>query len=132
MLKGGYFHQACADLDNKTSAVLRELMLVLSHLFGRRNCRQVDDPEEVEIIKRSSSIVYLPPMPEKATSILRKHNQMTLNIFTTYVKTFAAKHLKEEENCLPLTRTQIGSAQYDRSINGHATSNGATNGSAIS
>jgi hypothetical protein len=97
-----------------------EMILVLSHLFGRRVCREVDDPEEAEKIKRSPSIVYLPPMPEEATQILRKHNKTTLDIFTTYVKSFAAQHAKEEERYLPLTHTPVGRAPSNaKAVNGN-------------
>ncbi|KAH8687441.1 hypothetical protein BGZ60DRAFT_393597 [Tricladium varicosporioides] len=114
LLRGGYFHTLCTDIDSKTEAatqaVLQEIVLVLSHLFGRRVCRVVDDPEEAERIHRSPSKVYLDPMPDVATQILRKHNKDTLNVFTTYVKTFATQHVKEEENSLPLTRIPVGLA----------------------
>jgi len=60
--------------------------LVLSHIFGRRVCREVDDEEEAEMIKRSPSIVYLPSLPEDAADILRNHNRETLEIFTAYVR----------------------------------------------
>ncbi len=104
-------------------------MVVLCHIFGRQICRVAEDPEEVELIKRSPSIVYLPPMPEDATKILRKHNKETLDIFTTYVKTFAAQNIKEEERYLPLTQVPVGLAPSSgdgKQTNGHATSNGNT------
>lgn len=100
-----------------------EMMLVLSHLFGRRVTREVDDPEEAEKIKRSPSNVYLDPMPEAAANILRKHNKETLDIFTTYVKTFAAQHVKEDERYLPLTKTPVGLAPPP--INGSAVAKGS-------
>lgn len=111
--------------------VLQKMMLVLSHLFGRRVCREVDDPEEAEKIKRSPSIVYLPPMPEDAAVILRKHNKDTLEIFATYVKTFAAQHVKEEERYLPLTHIPVGfapSLANGKAANGSAVPNGTANG----
>ena len=107
------------------------MILVLCHIFGRRVVREVDDPEEAENIKRSPSIVYLPPMPEDAAKILRKHNHETLDIFTTYVKTFAAQHVKEDERYLPLTRVPVGLAPplpLEKSANRNAGANG--NGSA--
>lgn len=110
LLRGGYFHNLCADIDTRTSAVLYDMILVLSHIFGRRVCRHVDDPEEIERIKRSPSIVYLPSMPEEATKILRAHNKNTLDIFTTYAKTFAAQHVTGLENVLPLTKVAVGPA----------------------
>jgi hypothetical protein len=90
-------------------------------------CREVDDSEEAEKIKRSPSIVYLPPMPEDAAVILRKHNKDTLEIFTTYVKTFAAQHAKEEERYLPLTHIPAGwspSLANGKPVNGYVIGNG--------
>lgn len=128
LLKGAYFHRICADIDTKTDLVLRELMLSLCHIFGRRIVREVDDEEEAEKIKRSPSIVYLPSLPEEAADILRDHNKKTLEIFTSYVKTFAAQHIKDEDRYLPLTKTPIGMATPEQ-VNGKI-SNGQANGSA--
>jgi hypothetical protein len=108
LLRGGFFHKLCADIDTKTSPVLYDMMLVLSHIFGRRVCREVDDEEERESIKQSPSIVYLPAMPEEASKILQSHNKHTLDIFATYAKTFAAQYIKGQENRLPLTNMTIG------------------------
>lgn len=41
LIKEGYFHELCRDISENESSVLRDLMLVLAHLFGRRLCRQV-------------------------------------------------------------------------------------------
>lgn len=41
LIKGGYFHELCAEINSRESHVLRSLMLVLAHLFGRQPCRQV-------------------------------------------------------------------------------------------
>ena len=127
LLKGGYFHKLCANIDANTDMKLRDLMLVLSHIFGRRVCREVDDEQEAEKIKRSPSIVYLPSLPEDAADILRDHNKKTLEIFTAYVKTFSAQHIKEEERYLPLTKTPIGAAPTI-SANGHANGSAHVNG----
>jgi ATP-dependent RNA helicase DDX60 len=66
-------------------------------------------------------------MPEDASIILRKHNSETLDIFSTYVKTFAAQHIKEEERYLPLTHIPVGfapSLANAKLANGHAIPNG--------
>lgn len=100
----------------------------MAHLFGRRVTREIDDPEEAAKIKRSPSIVYLPAMPEDAVKILRRHNRQTLDIFTTYVKTFAAQHAEEEERYLPLTHTPVGrSPDNDKG----AATNGIKNGNHV-
>jgi ATP-dependent RNA helicase DDX60 len=87
------------------------MMLVLSHLFGRKVCREIDDPATAEMIRRSPSMVYLPPLPENAAALLRQHNANTLSIFTSYVKTFAEQHVKGADRQLPLTNIVVGSEE---------------------
>ena len=41
LLKGGYFHELCSEIHDRESHVLRTLMVVMAHLFGRRPCREV-------------------------------------------------------------------------------------------
>lgn len=102
LIKEGYFHQLCADLKDKESAVLRELMVVMAHLFGQRPCREADQ-EYFETVKKSSSIVFLEKLPDLASDILRQHNKDTLEIFTTYVDTFVEQHITYDDCKLPLT-----------------------------
>lgn len=108
LLKAGYFHGLCADIQSKPSAILRQLMLVMAHLFGRRPFRQSDAEFIEQIVKRSSSIVFLPELPKRASNILKQHNRETLETFTTYVKTFAKQHIQGEDRTLPLTGFQVG------------------------
>jgi len=49
LIKGGYFHELCSEINDKESHVLRTLMVVMAHLFGRRPCR------EVSLLSRSRS-----------------------------------------------------------------------------
>lgn len=63
----------------------------------------------------SPSVVYLEPLPKTANIILRKHNQDTLSVFQTYVKTFAEQHCKAEERKLPLSGIDIG-VKADESV----------------
>lgn len=114
LLNGKYFHKLCADIDTNSDEVLRTMVLVLSHLFGRRVVREVDDPEEAEKIHRSPSNVYLDPMPEDAANILRGHNKSTLEVFSTYVKTFAEQHINEDEHTLPFTQSPVGPNEANR------------------
>ncbi|KAG9243714.1 hypothetical protein BJ878DRAFT_509403 [Calycina marina] len=122
LLRAGYFHNLCANIDTNSDEVLQSLMLVLSHLFGRRASRKVDGEEEAEKIKNSPSMVYLDPLPKEADDILRKHNEQTLEVFTTYVKTFAAQHVKNDDRYLPLTKTPVGAATPNKpkAVNGSA------------
>ncbi|KAJ4411487.1 hypothetical protein N0V91_001271 [Didymella pomorum] len=108
LLKNGYFHELCNNVNTNQESVLRELMLTMSHLFGRLQCRQADEEFVQEVIKGSPSVVFLPDMPEKAVDVLRKHNKQTLDIFTSYVRTFVEQHIQEPDNTLPLTTTVVG------------------------
>lgn len=108
LLKDGYFHELCAKIDTNKEQVLRELMLTMSHLFGRRHCRQADEEYVQEVVKKSPSIVFLPSMPEQAANVLRRHNKNTLDIFTAYVRTFVDQHVTEPDNTLPLTAVTVG------------------------
>ena len=113
LLKGGYFHRLTANFpgtEENEVDTLREMMAVLAHLFGRRPLRQADlEPDNLARIKRSSSIVLLPSMPNDAREILAQHTNETLNIFTTYVQTFSEQHLQDRnDNVLPFTGTAYG------------------------
>ena len=61
--------------------------------------------------------MFLPALPAPAAKILRKHNEDTLQVFTTYVKTFVDQHIKTDDDKLPLTRMTAGGSD-DRTIPG--------------
>ncbi|KAF4635733.1 hypothetical protein G7Y89_g2365 [Cudoniella acicularis] len=109
LLCAGYFHDLCQDIDANPERVCLTLMLVLSHIFGRQPCKRSDEEFVKHVIKRSSSIVFLPPLPKQAKKTLHAHNEETLAIFQTYVKTYADQHLHEPDDKLPLTQLRIGS-----------------------
>ncbi|KAF2021325.1 DEAD/DEAH box helicase [Aaosphaeria arxii CBS 175.79] len=108
LLKDGFFHKLCANVEKNSENVLKELMLTLAHLFGRVYCRQADQEHVDEVVKKSQSLVFLPPMPTDAAHILRSHNSSTLEIFSAYVQTFAEKHIDQSDDKLPLTQIKIG------------------------
>ena len=109
LIKEGYFHDLCSEIDVAESRVLRTLMIVLAHLFGRRPCRHSDQEYIEQFVKRSPSVVFLPPLPASASRILQQHNKQTLEIFTTYVRTFVDQHIHSPDTKLPLTGLSIGS-----------------------
>ncbi|KAF2871247.1 DEAD/DEAH box helicase-like protein [Massariosphaeria phaeospora] len=108
LLKDGFFHQLCANVNTGPEPVLKELMLTMAHLFGRQYCRQADEEFVEEVVKRSPSIVFLPSMPKQAADVLRKHNESTLDIFTAYVQTFVDQHVQHADDTLPLTQVKVG------------------------
>lgn len=108
LLKDGFFHELCADIDNNPAKVLQDLMLTLSHLFGRQYCRHSDQEFINEVVKKSPSIVFLPPLPSGAANVLRSHNKNTLDIFQAYVQTFIEQHVQDPDDSLPLTGIKVG------------------------
>ncbi|OQU93957.1 hypothetical protein CLAIMM_00390 [Cladophialophora immunda] len=108
LLKNGYFSNLCGDILVRPKQVLLTLMLVMSHLFGRRYLRQSVVESRRAESRRSSSVVVLPPLPEKAASILLAHNDQTLDVYAAYVSTYIDQHVKEPDHNLPLTGLKYG------------------------
>ncbi|KAJ4265390.1 hypothetical protein NW762_004678 [Fusarium torreyae] len=107
LLRGGYFHEVCKDIDNNRERVLRELMLVLSHLFNRIPIQQKS--KLVKKADRSSSEIFLRRLPDAAEKLLIRHNQETLSIFKDYVHSYVNQHLVgKPDRELPLTKISVG------------------------
>ncbi|KAM0200221.1 hypothetical protein ACHAPI_002645 [Fusarium lateritium] len=107
LLRGGYFHELCKDIDDARDRVLRELMLVLSHLFNRVPIQR--GGKLVGIAAQSSSDVFLKRLPDVAEKMLIRHNQETLSIFRDYVQSYINQHLVgRPDRQLPLTKIYVG------------------------
>ncbi|ORY63865.1 uncharacterized protein BCR38DRAFT_433323 [Pseudomassariella vexata] len=109
LLKSGYLHELCAKINQQPKEVLQSLVLVLCHLFSRISCPRYKDQKWVDtVVHKSPSLVMLPALPEKAERILRGHNQETLEIFESYVRTYVEQHLLETpDNKLPFTNHTV-------------------------
>ncbi|OJD33892.1 dead deah box helicase [Diplodia corticola] len=111
LLRDGYFHRLCAGIrqtPDSIERILSTVVLVLSHIFGRRYNRQVDREFVEEVAKRSPSSILLAPLPADAARILHAHNRDALDVFKTYVRTYVAQHVSEPDNILPLTGVKCG------------------------
>ncbi|KAH8695246.1 hypothetical protein BGW36DRAFT_429127 [Talaromyces proteolyticus] len=108
LLSNGYFHSLCKDIRDNPEDVLLEMMLVMSHLFGRYYVPSAVLESYEVAAKKSPSIVVLPPLPEPAAKVLRHHNQKTLDIYAAYVSTFIDQHVEEEDCILPFTNMKFG------------------------
>ncbi|KKO98266.1 DEAD/DEAH box helicase [Trichoderma harzianum] len=107
LLRGGYFHQLCSDIYKNPERVLLEMMLVLSHLFVRIPVKE--NEKLVEIAKTSSSVIFLPPLPQAAERLLIRHNKETLSIFKRYVRSYVSHNLtNKRDRSLPFTQTVVG------------------------
>ncbi|KAL5335419.1 DEAD/DEAH box helicase [Aspergillus crustosus] len=115
LLRSGYFHATCQHIRTKPKETLRTLILVMAHLFGRHLLR----PSVLESFasrNKSTSVVILPELPRKAAKTLRSHNENTLKIYSTYVKTFVDQHVTEPDCMLPLTKIKCGGDASARDI----------------
>lgn len=117
LLKEGYLNELCAGIDQDEDETLLTLMLVMSHLFFRRLCRQSVVEVKLKAAKPLSSVVFLPPLPGPAAEILENHNRQTLRVYETYVKTFVDQHIKDDDNALPLSGMEFGAPEV-RSVDG--------------
>lgn len=108
LLKDGYFHHLCKDIDTDKDTVLLELMLVMSNLFSRLNLRTSKLEQLSDIKGKSPSIVILPSLPPRAKQVLQLHNQETLGIYKSYVKTFVQQHFPDPDCRLPLSGIACG------------------------
>ena len=107
LLQEGYFHELCASFSPSMNPTKRrdmtlELVLTLSHLFGRIP-RNMTRPN-TSTTRRTS----LPRLPRRPYNILARHNAQTLAIFRAYVHSYATQHLASTpDNTLPFTHHTI-------------------------
>ncbi|OQD81278.1 hypothetical protein PENANT_c028G06050 [Penicillium antarcticum] len=111
LLRAGYFHRLCKNLSTDTKGTLRNLMLVMSHLFGRHPLRLSTLESYKSSEKKASSIVVLPPLPKRAAAVLAAHNDQVLKIYTGYVTSFINQHVKGEDCQLPFSGIKCGGDQ---------------------
>ncbi|KAI4156222.1 MAG: hypothetical protein LQ340_000445 [Diploschistes diacapsis] len=105
---GGYFHKLTQNIGWNAPHVLQTLMLVLANIFGRRRFRTAISQEAMNRARNSPSVVFLPPLPQEAATILAEHDAETKRIFENYVSTFVDQHMHNPDNTLPFTRLKIG------------------------
>ncbi|KAG9254633.1 DEAD/DEAH box helicase [Emericellopsis atlantica] len=107
LLKGGYFHRLCADIDKNPDKVMLEMMLVLSHVFNRLQVRKTEDFSAAH--GKSSSLIFLPRLPEQAEKLLMDHNADTLATYKDYVRSYISHQLQDKpDRVLPFTKTAVG------------------------
>ncbi|XP_078360877.1 putative ATP-dependent RNA helicase DDX60 [Oculina patagonica] len=103
-LQRGLFHKICKGQRRRpfSEHVMRKMVLVLSHLFGRRflhaNFKRV-----VRLCPTSK--VILEDLPYEFAEALQDYNRQVTDVFSQYLTTVAAEIEKDrgEENKLPLS-----------------------------
>ncbi|XP_068713439.1 probable ATP-dependent RNA helicase DDX60 isoform X2 [Montipora foliosa] len=103
-LQRGLFHKLCKQGNNGKfpEDVMRTMVLVLSHLFGRV---YLHPNYKRRIHLCPTSKVILEDLPREFAEALRSYNEEVTNVFRQYLTTVAAEHEREqgEENKLPLS-----------------------------
>ncbi|KAF8632345.1 hypothetical protein AX15_001928 [Amanita polypyramis BW_CC] len=112
LMHSGVLHNICIQAD--TAKARRDFIHLMCHLFGRRYISRITlNSESIsKLTKRYPSMIVLPPLTENIRDVLTKHDQDVLDIFTTYVITYAKEHHSHMgvDNCLPLSGIRYISA----------------------
>jgi hypothetical protein len=109
LLKGGYFHRLCSNIRRNPTEVLRNLVLVMAHLFNRIQKRPDSHPWAPEKAQASPGQYQLPRLPHDAEYLLIRHNKETLQTFKAYASTFIDQYLDgTPDRHLPLTGIAVG------------------------
>ncbi|RUS20717.1 hypothetical protein BC937DRAFT_94550, partial [Endogone sp. FLAS-F59071] len=90
------------DVENNQDKVMDDLMLVLCHLFNQIPLQNIDREWYREKLRKYSSKIFLPDLPQDAKAILNKHNERIMEIYTAYITTYASR-LTAPDNSLPLS-----------------------------
>jgi hypothetical protein len=120
LLRDGVLHRICSQ-PNLIKAK-RDFILLMSHLFGRRYLPSsyLKNENTAQVIKKSASMVILPPLSKDAKGVLKKHDEEILQVFTSYTLTYCSQHGAElgPDTLLPLSNTRVtGAASSSTSEN---------------
>ncbi|XP_034236098.1 probable ATP-dependent RNA helicase DDX60 isoform X2 [Thrips palmi] len=99
LLNSGILEEMCECHNGRvTEESLRNLVTVLNFIFGRI-------PIPSYPIKRTNSMVILPPLPQQVTDTLKKYNRKVLYTFSHYFKCIASELQEKfgDEKSLPLS-----------------------------
>ncbi|KAF8843868.1 P-loop containing nucleoside triphosphate hydrolase protein [Paxillus ammoniavirescens] len=109
LLRHGVLHRICSQPS--LIQAKRDFILLMSHLFGRRNlpASYLKDENTAQVIKKSASMVILPPLSEDARHVLKEHDEEILRIFTGYALTYGSQHNAQlgPDTLLPLSNIDI-------------------------
>ncbi|KAG1852486.1 hypothetical protein F4604DRAFT_1296933 [Suillus subluteus] len=119
LLRSGVIHKICAQPNLKLAK--RDFILLMAHLFGRRYLPSACLKEEyiTEVVKKSPSMVILPPLSKTARDVLIEQEREILQIFTGYALTYGTQHQKDlgPDHMLPLSKRNIsGTAEDEPSL----------------
>ncbi|KAI0048817.1 P-loop containing nucleoside triphosphate hydrolase protein [Auriscalpium vulgare] len=110
LLQSGVVHDICNGPNAQ-----EELVVLLCHLFGRRNLPEAYATADNvrDLIRSGPSRVVLPRMDARARDVLLAHQEETTRIFTAYAFEFASQHATAlgQDDSLPLSQTVFGASR---------------------
>jgi ATP-dependent RNA helicase DDX60 len=96
---------------------MRDFIQLMAQLFGRRYLLKasMNKTNLEEIIRRSPSMVILPPMNNEAQSVLKKHDAEIRKIFIEYALTYSEQHAEilGPDTSLPLSNKPFSGINTD-------------------
>jgi ATP-dependent RNA helicase DDX60 len=111
LLRNGVLHKVCAQSSFINAK--RDFIILMAHLFGRRYLptSYTTDENVKLIIKKSASIVVLPPLPKTARQVLVEHDAEILRVFTGYALAYTTQYAGQlgPDNQLPLSKQEFSS-----------------------
>ncbi|KAI0073118.1 P-loop containing nucleoside triphosphate hydrolase protein [Panus rudis PR-1116 ss-1] len=104
LLRSGIIHRICSQ--GSVINAKRDFLLIMAHLFNRQKLPKTYVSSEVELIRKSPSMVILPPLPDDAKSVLAHHDKDILRVFSGYALAYAEQYREDlgPERQLPLSR----------------------------
>jgi hypothetical protein len=109
LMRQGVLHKICGQSSFINAK--RDFIILMAHLFGRKylpTSYTTDDNIKL-IIKKSASIVVLPPLPKMARKVLTKHDEEILRVFTGYALAYTTQYADQlgPDDRLPLSKQQF-------------------------
>ena len=115
LLRAGVIHKICSD--ESTIRAKQNLLILLCHLFGRRELPPIytskENLENILRLTKSASKVVLPSLSHKARTVLSEHEKQILEIFTSYASTFAFHNSTSlgDDDELPLSKIKYAGSE---------------------
>ncbi|CAL1698804.1 unnamed protein product [Somion occarium] len=105
LFRKGVIHRICGQPSMINAK--RDFFLLMAHLFNRQKIPKVytSAANIKEQIRKSPSMVILPPLPDRAREVLVQHDEEILQVFSGYAKAFATHYQKDlgSDHTLPFS-----------------------------
>ncbi|KAG1725082.1 uncharacterized protein EDB91DRAFT_1267695 [Suillus paluster] len=115
LLRSGVIHKICAQPSLRLAK--RDFILLMAHLFGRRYLPPAYMTEKyiMDVVKKSPSMVMMPPLSKAAREVLIEQDREILEIFTGYALTYGSQHDDNlgPDHILPLSKREISGIAED-------------------